>query len=150
MKIEEAIKQKKFRNDLQKAVLNLTYTAGWLHARQEEFFKSFGITASQFNILRILRGQAGKSITGQEIKSRMLERNSDISRLLDRLDGKGLIKRSQCPSDRRASDVVITKEGLEVLADIDKKIDQAEKKVLRLSNQEAKKLSELLDKARGG
>lgn len=149
MKIEEAIKQTKFRNDLQKAVLNLTYTAGWLHAKQEEFFKPFGITASQFNILRILRGQAGKSISGQEIKSRMLERNSDISRLLDRLDGKGLIKRSQCPSDRRASDVTITKDGLAVLADIDKAIDQAEKQILRLSNQEAKKLSELLDKARG-
>jgi len=149
MKIEEAIKQTKFRNDLQKAVLNLTYTAGWLHAKQEEYFKPFGITASQFNILRILRGQAGKSISGQEIKSRMLERNSDISRLLDRLDGKGLIKRSQCPSDRRASDVTITKDGLAVLADIDKAIDQAEKQILRLSNQEAKKLSELLDKARG-
>lgn len=149
MKIEEAIKQTKFRNDLQKAVLNLTYTAGWLHAKQEEFFKPFGITASQFNILRILRGQAGKSISGQEIKSRMLERNSDISRLLDRLDGKGLIKRSQCPSDRRATDVTITKDGLAVLADIDKAIDQAEKQILRLSNQEAKKLSELLDKARG-
>lgn len=149
MKIEEAIKQPKFRNDLQKAVLNLTYTASWLRAKQEEFFNSFGITASQFNILRILRGQAGKSITGQEIKSRMLERNSDISRLLDRLDGKGLIKRSKCPSDRRASDVVITKEGLAVLADIDKGIDQTEKTILKLSNQEAKELSELLDKARG-
>lgn len=149
MKIEEAIKQKKFRNDLQKAVINLTYTAGWLHARQEEFFKSFGITASQFNILRILRGQKGNAITGQEIKSRMLERNSDISRLLDRLDRKGLIERKQCPEDGRATNIVITKNGLAVLSEIDHRIDGSEKKTIQLSRKEAKQLSDLLDKARG-
>lgn len=149
MKIEEAIRQPKFRNDLQKVVLNLSYTASWLSAKQEEFFKPYGITAPQFNILRILRGQAGKSLSGQEIKSRMLERNSDISRLLGRLDRKGLIRRSQCPNDRRATDVTITGHGLAVLKEIDGKIDKAEKRLIRLSKEEARKLSDLLDKARG-
>lgn len=149
VKIEEEIKQHRFRNDHQKALLNLTFTAGWFSARQEEFFKAFGITASQFNILRILRGQDGKSISGADIKARMLERNSDISRLLDRLARKNLIKRSQCPNDKRATDVAITKAGLEILKDIDKKIDQTEKSFLRLTDDEARQLSKLLDKARG-
>lgn len=149
MKIEEAIKQATFRNERQKVVLNLMFTAGWLDTRQGEFFKSYGITASQFNILRILRGQSGKSLSGQEIKSRMLERNSDISRLLDRLARKQLIHRSQCPNDKRASDITITRQGLAVLKEIDKHIDQAEKMLINLSRKEALALSDLLDKARG-
>lgn len=149
MKIEEEIKQDRFRNDHHKALINLTFTSGWLAAHQEEFFKGFGITASQFNILRILRGQEGKSISGAEIKERMLERNSDISRLLDRLARKDLIQRSQCPNDKRATDVSITKAGLAVLKEIDKKIDRTEKQILSLSEAEARQLSKLLDKARG-
>jgi DNA-binding MarR family transcriptional regulator len=149
VKIEEEIKQPRFRNDHQKALLNLTFTSGWLAARQEEFFKGFGITASQFNILRILRGQEGKSISGAEIKERMLDRNSDISRLLDRLAKKDLIQRSQCPNDKRATDVGITRAGLQVLKSIDKKIDETEKGILLLTPEEARQLSKLLDKARG-
>ena len=149
MKIEEAIQQPKFRNDYQKAVVNLMYTSGWLNSRQEEFFKPFGITPSQFNILRILRGQDGKSLTGAEIKGRMLERNSDISRLLDRLGRKNLIQRTQCPNDRRAINVTITKAGLAILKEIDGQIDRSEKKLIKLTQAEARKLSALLDKARG-
>ncbi len=149
VKIEEAIKQPKFRNDYQKVVVNLMYTSGWLNARQEEFFKPFGITSSQFNILRILRGQAGKSLTGAEIKSRMLERNSDISRLLDRLARKKLIHRRQCPDDKRATDVTITKSGMTILHEIDAHIDDTEKKLFQLTREEARQLSDLLDKARG-
>lgn len=149
MKIEEEIKQQKFRNDIQKVVINLMYTAGWLTARQEEFFKPFGITSSQFNILRILRGQGDKSLSGTEIKSRMLERNSDISRLLDRLSRKELIVRSQCPNDKRATDVRITRKGLSVLKSIDDNIDKMEKQLFKLSKKEAQQLSTLLDKARG-
>lgn len=149
MKIEEEIKQPKFRNDHQKAVVNLMYTSGWLSARQEEFFRPFGITPSQFNILRILRGQAGKSLSGAEIKSRMLERNSDISRLLDRMSRKKLVERHQCPNDKRATDITITPEGLRILKEIDLQIDRAEKDLFHLTREEARMLSNLLDKARG-
>jgi DNA-binding MarR family transcriptional regulator len=149
MKIEDAIKQPRFRDDIHKAIINLLYTSGWLASRQEEFLKTFGITPAQFNILRILRGQSGKSLTGQEIKSRMLERNSDISRLLDRLEGKDLIRRSPRREDRRASDITIAPKGLAILKEIDKKIVGAEKQVFSLSMKEARQLSNLLDKARG-
>ena len=72
MKIEDEIKQPKFKTPIQKALLNLIYTSNWLQSKQQDFFKTHGITATQFNILRILKGQHPKSISATEIKSRML------------------------------------------------------------------------------
>lgn len=149
MIIEEEIKQAKFRNAYQKAIVNLIYTTNWLESKQEEFFRPYGITTSQYNILRILRGQGKNKISGAEIKSRMLERNSDISRLLDRLSLKELITRTKCPEDKRATDVAITEAGLNVLVQIDKHIEASEKNTIHLSQAEALQLSQLLDKARG-
>jgi DNA-binding MarR family transcriptional regulator len=149
MKIEDEIRQAKFRSDYQRVVVNLTFTASWLAGKQEELFKPFGITGTQYNILRILRGQVDKSLSGAEIKSRMMERNSDISRLLDRMVKKDLVSRSQCPNDKRATDIRITKAGLDILKKIDVHIDEAEKRNIRLTSAEAQQLSDLLDKARG-
>src|SRR3990170_4979984 len=97
-KIEEEIRQKKFASVQQKAVVNLIYTSNWLQNKQQLFFKTFSITGQQFNILRILKGQFPKSISATEIKGRMLDRNSDVSRLLDRLAAKGLITKKTCPN----------------------------------------------------
>ncbi len=148
MKIEEAIKQQKFQSGHQKAVINLIYTTSWLLGRQQDFFKPFKITSQQFNILRILKGQHPASISGTEIKARMLDKNSDVSRLLDRLVGKDLISKRTCPNDKRATDVNITETGLELLKNLDKYQSQIDK-ALSLSEEEALQLSELLDKARG-
>lgn len=145
-KIEEEIQQQTFTSPLQKAVVNLIYTSNWLQSKQQEFFKTFGITGQQFNILRILKGQFPKSLSGKEIKGRMLDRNSDVSRLLDRLDAKKLITKNTCPKDKRAWDVLITKEGLALLKEISKSHKQD--RVLALSDDEAEVLSDLLDKAR--
>jgi DNA-binding MarR family transcriptional regulator len=147
MGIESDIQQTKFRNTHQKAVINLIYTTNWLVAKQQHFLKPFGITSQQFNILRILRGQHPKSISGTVIKSRMLDQNSDVSRLLDRLELKKLINKNVCPNDKRAVDVSITEAGLELLANIDKQ-EKAMDNVLHLSDEEASQLSNLLDKAR--
>ena len=147
-RIEEEISQKKFSSPLQKAVINLIYTSNWLQGRQQQFFKTFGITGQQFNILRILKGQFPKSISGTEIKSRMLDRNSDVSRLLDRLAAKNLITKSTCPNDKRAWDVLITETGLDLLKQISK--TQGQDAVLSLTEAEAVALSDLLDKARSG
>jgi DNA-binding MarR family transcriptional regulator len=148
MKIEEEIKQVKFKSPHQKAVINLIFTSGWLQGQQQKFFKSFGLTNQQFNILRILKGQHPKAISATEIKSRMLDKNSDVSRLLNRLEAKGLIHKQSCPKDKRAFDVIITTAGLKVLADLDKKQKQIDT-VIRLTEKEAEELSNLLDKARG-
>jgi len=149
MKIEEEIKQTKFRNVHHKLAINLLYTAAWLEDQNKNFFKEFGITNQQFNILRILRGQHPSKISGAEIKSRMIDKNSDVSRLLDRLIAKELVIKSQCPNDKRAADVVITDQGLKILKKIDAKMDQTDLSVLKLTNEEATHLSDLLDKSRG-
>lgn len=149
MKIEDEIKQPRFRDIYQKVAVNLLFTSNWLEARQHDFFKPFGITTQQFNILRILRGQHPNAISGVEIKSRMLDRNSDISRLLDRLIKKDLVSKSQSVNDKRAANVLITQKGLELLASIDEKFVEAERGHFNLSEDEAQQLSQLLDKSRG-
>ncbi|HMG93826.1 MAG TPA: MarR family transcriptional regulator [Chryseolinea sp.] len=148
MKIEDEIKQQKFKTPLQKAVLNLLYTTGWMQGKQKDIFKPFGITLQQFNILRILRGQYPNSTSATEIKSRMLDKNSDVSRLLDRLLAKKVITKRVSSNDKRAADVNLTEEGLELLRAIDKKQTQIDS-VLLLSDEEALILSDLLDKSRG-
>lgn len=148
MKIEDEIKQPKFKDPFQKAVINLIFTASWLQSKHQDFFKTAGITNQQFNILRILKGQHPKSTSATEIKSRMLDRNSDVSRLLDRLVLKKFITKQVCPNDKRAADITITQDGLSILAELDKR--QAEiDRVLNLTEEEAKQLSDLLDKSRG-
>jgi DNA-binding MarR family transcriptional regulator len=148
MKIEDEIRQPKFKSPHQKAVINLIFTYNWLHNKQQEFFKPFGITAQQFNILRILKGQYPNSISATEIKNRMLDKNSDISRLLDRLELKKLIEKKSCPTDKRASDVFISSEGILLLEKLSKQQKDMDN-VLELTAEEAEHLSNLLDKCRG-
>jgi len=149
MTIGEEIKQTKFNSPHQKAVLNLLFTANWIQNRQRELFEPFGITGQQYNILRILRGQHPKPIPAVEIKSRMLDKNSDVSRLLDRLIGKKLVHKNQCPNDKRATDISITEAGLKLLNELDSSINNIDSQFLTLSKEESKHLSDLLDKARG-
>ena len=149
MEIEKAIKQTQFRNAYQKAAINLLYTSSWLVGQQHVFFKQHGITNQQFNILRILRGQFPNKISGADIKARMLDQNSDVSRLLDRLIIKKLIIKSQCPNDKRAADIAITESGLELLKKIDREIENLDGLLSNLTKEEANQLSDLLDKSRG-
>ena len=148
MTIEEEIKQNKFKSTHQKALLNLLFTANWIQNKQKELFEPFGITGQQYNILRILRGRHPQPIPAVEIKSRMLDKNSDVSRLLVRLTGKKLVKKNQCRNDKRASDICITESGLTLLNRLDPLINRADSQFINLSNQEVKHLSDLLDKAR--
>lgn len=148
MKLEDEIKQSKFVSTHQKAVLNLLFTASWLQAKHQQFFKGYGITHQQFNILRILKGQYPKSISAKEIKSRMLDPNSDVSRLLSRLLAKGLIQKQTCTKDKRSTDVFIAEKGIRLLHEINKHQLQLDGS-LKLTEEEATQLSNLLDKSRG-
>lgn len=134
-----------FVNDKVKALLNIIYTANWINSKQNAFFKPFGISPQQFNILRILRG-AGKPIKVQTIKARMLERAPNATRLMDKLCDKLLIKRLACSDDRRVVHIEITDKGLDLLNAIDK--DFKEDLLENLSDDEAIQLSALLDKIR--
>lgn len=148
MKIEDEIKQQKFKSPHQKAVINLLYTTNWLLGKQKEIFKPYNITGQQFNILRILRGQHPNSISATEIKSRMLDKNSDVSRLLDRLLAKGIIAKNTSVSDKRAADITLTAEGIELLKEIDQKQYELDN-ILLLNDDDVALLSDLLDKSRG-
>lgn len=148
MKIEDEIKQQRFVSANQKAVINLLYTTNWLLAKQKDVFKSYNVTLQQFNIMRILRGQHPKSISATEIKARMLDKNSDVSRLLDRMIVKGLVGKKTSISDKRAADVNLTAEGLQLLAEMDK-VQQKLDNILNLNEGDALLLSDLLDKSRG-
>ena len=149
VKLKEEIKQNQFRNHLQEAAINILFTSGWLFNKQKDFFKPYGITGQQYNVLSILRGQYPGKISGAEIKLRMLDKNSDISRILDRLLLKGLVVKSQCPNDKRAADVQITQTGLDLLATIDTNIHALDIVMDNLTEEEAAQLSLLLDKVRG-
>ncbi|MBL3658108.1 MarR family winged helix-turn-helix transcriptional regulator [Fulvivirga sediminis] len=149
MKFEEEIKQSKFTSECQKATLNLIFTSGYVNNMQKDFFKPFNITNQQYNVLRILRGQHPKSISTSGIKDRMLDKNSDVSRIVDRLTLKGWVQKTVCPDDRRLVDVIITSEGLELLESMDTDVKKHNDHLGTLTEEEAKQLSELLDKVRG-
>lgn len=149
MKLEEEISQKKFRNEYQKAVINLIFTYSWIRSYQEKLFKPKGITMQQFNILRILRGQHPNTANIKLIRERMLDRMSDCSRIVEKLRGKDLIKRTICPTDRRHVDVIITEKGLKLLAELDKLNEKSDKYFSNLNESEINHLNQLLDKLRG-
>lgn len=149
MKLEEEIKQSRFRNEFHKLAVNILYTNSWLLNLQTELFDKFEITGSQFNILRILRGQHPHPATVNLLKERMIDKMSDASRLVERLRLKGLVERKLSPQDRRKVDVLITEKGLELLAEIDKLNDEYDRLFKNLSSKEVKTLNELLDKVRG-
>src|ERR1700761_2641729 len=149
MKIEEEIQSTKFEDNFHKAVINLTYTYGWLNNSLRCHFEKHNLTNQQFNILRILRGQYPKPATVNLLKERMIDKMSDASRIVDRLVQKELITRCTNTKDRRAVDVRISDKGLEILAKMD--VDFKTKDFVKnnLTSEEAGQLSDLLDKLRG-
>ena len=149
MGIADDIKQDSFKSEYSKAVINTIFTSAWLHQQHLQLFKSHGLTTPQFNILRILRGQHPKPATVNLLIDRMLDKSSNASRIVDKLEQKGLVKRSQCSKDRRAVDVYISDEGLMLLEEMDVKMDEWEKSHNSLSEKEAATLNVLLDKIRG-
>ncbi len=149
MKIEDEIKQKKFRNEFHKLAVNLIYTHSWLQYYHKKIFDQFGITSNQFNILRILRGQYPAPASINLIKERMLDKMSDVSRMVDRLVAKGLVERNICPNNRRQVDVIITKCGLKLLSEIDKLNNTFDNIFRNISKKEARQINILLDKLRG-
>jgi MarR family 2-MHQ and catechol resistance regulon transcriptional repressor len=149
LKLEEAIKQKRFESPQIKAMLNIMYTANWLMGEFRDFYKPFGITPQQYNVLRILRGKHPESINPSEIKEVMIDKNPDITRLCDRLLAMGLIGRSIDSDNRRKMNIVITDQGLHLLAQIQPLLTERQTQILHRSDINFELLSELLDELRG-
>ena len=149
MGISSDIKQTKFHSDFQKVIINLFYTNNWLQEKHSALFKSHGLTIAQYNVLRILRGQYPKPATVNLIIDRMLDRMSNASRIVDKLLEKQMVERTQNEIDRRAVDILISTDGLELLEKIDEELDVLEKKINQLTKDECKKVNSFLDRLRG-
>lgn len=149
MRLEDEIKQqKKFNSEFEKLAVNILFTASWLDTIHIQRFKPFGISPQQYNVLRILRGAAPKPMMLGDIASRMIDKNSNATRLVEKLRLKNLIKREICDNNRRQVDITITPKGLELLADIDKENDNWANTLGLLSEQEAHAVNEALDRMR--
>ena len=147
MGIEQDISQATFRNDYQKAIINLIYTYNWMNEKMKKVFDKEDITGQQYNILRILRG-AGKPISTLQIRERMLDKMSDTSRIVDRLVLKGLAKKTVCKDDKRLVDVSISNKGKTLLEKIDRYEKDMDAILGNLTDAEAIILNKLLDKIR--
>ncbi|MEM9052433.1 MAG: MarR family transcriptional regulator [Bacteroidota bacterium] len=149
MKIEEAIKQKKFQSEFEKLVVNIIYTSRWLEYEQGKLFKKYDITQPQYNLLRILRGQYPQAASVNLLIDRMLDKTSNASRIVETLRKKGLVDRKECKADRRKVDVIINQKGLDILEEAGNELAVLhEKHKSSLNKKEVGQLNDLLDKLR--
>ena len=148
--ISDTIKQvKPFRNSYHKASVNLIFTGRWLFNLHNELFKSFGLTAQQYNILRILKGQYPRAATVKLLRERMLDKMSDASRIVENLRKKELVTRELNAYNRREVKVLITEKGIELLNLIEENSSETMDNFLsKLSFDETEQLTILLDKLR--
>jgi DNA-binding MarR family transcriptional regulator len=148
MPLSKDIQQREFRNEYQKAIINILYTHNYLVTHMTDVFKDFDITRQQYNVLRILRGQHPGHASVNLIKERMLDKMSDTSRIVERLRLKGLVSRADCMSDKRSVEISITEDGLSLLDRMQGPVDDMEKLLHNLSPKETEQLNFLLDKLR--
>ena len=144
--IEDIIKQKKFTDEYHRAMIGVSSLASTLEYLQFQFFKQFEITSQQYNALRILRGQYPRPATVSLVKERMIDQNSDASRIIERLRKGSFIERVVNEKDRRAVDIIITTRGLDLLKKIDKLIPNIQDPIKTLDASEITQFNDLLDK----
>lgn len=149
MKIEEIIKSNVALKDAKKVILNIMYTQNVINDKFNEILKPYDLSGEQYNVLRILRGQKGNPANMCIIQERMLAKNSNTTRLIDKLLLKDLVTREVCPDNRRKIEVLITQKGLDVLTELDPKVDHHEQFFANnLTEDELQDLNNLLEKYR--
>jgi len=149
MRIEDEIQQKDFKDDYRRLVVNLLFTNNWLNQQFIPFFRQLGLTLQQHNVLSIIRGQHPKPVCFGEIQERMVDRNSNVTRLIDKLIEKGYVTRDICPANRRMIEVRLTPTGTDLLRQIDEQLPSFYERFHNLTQEEAVLVSKLLDKLRG-
>ena len=149
-KLQKELKQNKpFRSLEEEVILNIARTAEYLAAAGAAVLKSADLTGTQYNVLRILRGAGAEGLTCSQISERMITKESDITRLLDRVESRGLISRERPASNRRIVVARITDGGLRVLEELDEPVDELNRKLVgHLGREKQKILSELLEAIR--
>ena len=149
MSLEQSISQSKFDSEQEKLMINVIYSANLLNLITSRLFKPYELSPQQYNVLRILRGQKGESIALMDIEYRMLDKSSNVSRLVDKLISKDLINRSISSKDRRRIEIVITSRGVSVLKEIDVILSEMNSKIKAIiSDDNAKQTNRILDQLR--
>lgn len=148
MTIDEELKGS-FRNDYHRGIINLTYTLNQLNYAFMQYLKKHKLTEPQYNVLRILKGyRSGGAVSVRFLKERMLDKNSDISRIVDKLFTQGLIDRKENLMDRRQKEISITEKGLSLISSMSDCEKKADTLLKNLSLNEVQELNRLLDKIR--
>ncbi len=136
-------------DDAKKVILNIMYTQNVINDKFSELMKPYDLSGEQYNVLRILRGQKGCPANMCVIQERMLAKNSNTTRLIDKLLLKDFVTREVCPDNRRKIEVLITQKGLDVLAELDPKVNEHEQIfAANLNKEEVQQLNTLLEKYR--
>lgn len=149
-RLKERIKQQTFQSPFQMATLNIIVAADFLNRKMEAFCEEHGITGAQYNVLRILRGVHPGGHPRREIIARMLQVAPDVTRLIDRLEKAGLVRRGKGKEDARLSLTFITPQGLTLLKRMQKDVDAFEAEMSTcMSEKDAVTLSRLCEKIYG-
>lgn len=148
--IDELLKMKTAKDPYVRIIADIIYSGNWVLNKINDMLKPHDLTEPQYNVLRILRGQQGNSMNLYEIQDRMIQKMSNVSRLIDKLLDKELVSRNECPKNRRRVDIKITQKGLDLLTALDPVFAQTFTDIQgNLSREEAEQLVTLLDKMRG-
>lgn len=150
-RLQDEIKKKRpFDSLAQEAYLNLLRTGDMLEGRLGRLFRDYGITSSQYNVLRILRGE-GTALPCLEIARRLIQVVPAITGLLDRLEEQGLVTRQRSVGDRRVVYIELTDKAQTLLERLDKPVLDLHQTLLgHMTEQELRTLSQLVEKARAG
>ncbi len=149
VKLEQAIQSSKFKSEVHKATLNILYTAWWLKTIMSSELKEFGITHEQYNVLRILKGKHPEQMCVKDISCRMIEKSSNVPRIIDRLVIKKLVKRADSPFDKRETVISLTQSGITILEITTGKINELMETTVIMKSQDAVQINQLLENLRG-
>ena len=147
MNLEQEIKQKAFRSEQSKLIVNLIYTYNQLKRRIATVLKNEGVTMQQYNVLRIVNGSGEEGITTSEIRERMLDKMSDASRMVDRLESMELLLKQRDRDDRRVLHVFLTEKGQALVQRLMQQ-DTIDQLASGVKEESAQQLNKLLDSFR--
>ncbi len=136
MKLEDIIKQKKFRNEYQKFIIQILFSSSQLENYIAKKLKPHGITLQQYNVLRILRGVNPEPVSNNYIMERMIDRNSNSTRIVDKLVDKLLVEKKSNPKDRRGTLISILPAGMKLLEKLDPEIAELENVIQQVLSEE--------------
>ena len=132
------------------AIHQIIRTGHWLTDQVGVELKEFGISEPQYNVLRILKGRKGQPANVNEILCDMVQRTSNVTRIVDKLLEKGLVDRQECPTNRRKMDITLTQDGDRLLKRLDHKVRALHKPMAQnLTMEESQKLAHLISKLKG-